>query len=142
MLPIVLARKALQQGHSNRLTQQVTSLLVASGVGVGIFIGIRAVARNFKKGIRAQQALRPGNPAAIASQLKLAFENDNAFGWGTDEEMLFQSIENIPDKLTFKRVQKAYRDLYGSHLSQDLKNELTSSEYASMLMLINAKFKN
>ncbi len=136
----LLALKALQNRPQVKIGGQLTNVLLATGLGVGIFLGIRAVAKNFKKGIREQQALRPGNPAAFATRFKLAFENDNAFGWGTDEEALYRTIEQIPDAATFRSVQKAYRDLYGNNLAADFKSELSTEEYNTVLDLINAKF--
>ena len=135
----IRALKALGRGRSAALGM-VTTALLATGAGVGIFLGIRVLAKNFKKGVRERQALRPGSPAGFASQLKLAFENDNAFGWGTDEAAIYNTIETIPNAATFNKVQAAYRDLYGKNLSAELQNELSSQEYAVLLELINAKF--
>ncbi len=141
---MALQKLALQAALKRRpkisISNHVTTVLLAGGVGLGIFFGIRAVAKNFKKGIRERQALIPNNPAAFASQLKLAFENDNAFGWGTDEAAVFSTLEEIPNKATFNSVQRAYRDLYGKNLSADLKSELTVAEYNQVLQIINAKF--
>ena len=136
----LLALKALQNRPRISIGSQLTSVLLATGLGVGIFLGIRAVTKNLKKGIRERQALRPGNPAAFATRFKLAFENDNAFGWGTDEEAIYRTIEQIPDAATFRRVQIAYRDLYGSNLAATFKSELSSEEYNTVLDLITTKF--
>lgn len=136
----LLAMKALQNRPRITLGSQLTQVILATGAGVGIFFGIRALAKNFKKGIREQQALNPGNPATYATQFKLAFENDNSFGWGTDEEAVYRTVEQIPNVATFKKVQHAYRDLYGSSLSADLKSELSTEEYTTLLDLINTKF--
>ncbi|MGB3465079.1 MAG: hypothetical protein WBA74_07410, partial [Cyclobacteriaceae bacterium] len=115
------------------ISSQVTASLLAIGAAAGVFLGIKAVVNNFKQGIREQQALIDGNPAAFATQLKLAFENDNYFGWGTDEDTLYQVLETIPSKAAMLQVQRAYRDLYGRNLSADLKNELTTQEFAKAL---------
>jgi len=135
----LLALKALQNRPKTTVVSQTTQLLLATGLGVGLFLGVRALAKNFKKGVREQQALHPGNPAAFATQLKLAFENDNALGWGTDEVLIYRVVESIPDYATFKKVQNAYRDLYGSTLAVDLKSELNTEEYNALLELINTK---
>lgn len=134
-----IALQALSQRPKISLSSQLTMFLLAGGTGLGVFFGIRAVAKNFKKGIQERQALEPGNPAAFASQLKLAFENDSAFGWGTDEEAVFYILESIPNTATFKKVQRAYLDLYNTNLSSDLKDELSLDEYNQVLQIINAK---
>ena len=134
-----IALQALSQRPKISFSSQLTTFLLAGGTGLGIFFGIRAVAKNFKKGIRERQALDPGNPAAFASQLKLAFENDSAFGWGTDEEAVFRVLECIPNLAAFKKVQRAYQDLYNTSLSADLREELSTEEYYQVLQIINAK---
>ena len=140
MIPTALAlRKAYD--HRPRITigDQLTTALIATGVGLGVFLGIRAVVKNFKKGIREQGALKEGNPAAYATLLKMSFENDNAFGWGTNEALLFSVLESIPSKRVFSQVQRAYRDLHNTQLSVDLKSELDSEEYARAIEIINSK---
>lgn len=118
---------------------QLTTALIATGAGIGVFLGIRGVVRSFKKNLREQEALVEGSPATFATQLKLAFENDNYFGWGTNEQMLFSNLEAIPSQSMFRKVQRAYRDLFNRHLSADLKSELDSEEYLLALQIINSK---
>ena len=132
-------RTAYQHRPRIRLGSQLTTVLLATGAGLGVFLAFRGVVRNFKKGIREQEALEAGNPAAFATQLKMAFENDNTFGWGTDEERVFSTLEAIPSQSTFRKVQRAYRDLYGRNLAADLKDELDSEEYANAMQLISTK---
>ena len=81
-----------------------------------------------------------GNPAAYATQLKMAFENDNYFGWGTNEQLVFDTLESIPNWSTWLKVQKAYRDLNdGRNLAADLKEELDTGEFAMAMQIINSK---
>jgi hypothetical protein len=135
----LLAYKAWQNRPRISISSQVTSTVLAVGAAAGMFWGIKAVVKNFKQGIREQQALTEGNPAAFATQLKMAFENDNYFGWGTDEEAVFTVLEAIPSSSVMNKVQRAYRDLYGRNLAADLKEELSSEEFATALQIINAK---
>ena len=138
-LPAV-AMTAWQNRPKITISNQLTTALLATGAGVGVFLGIRAVVRNFKQGIREQQALIEGNPAAFATRLKMAFENDNSFGWGTDEQAVFDTLEAIPDWSTWLKVQKAYRDLNnGRSLAADLKEELSTEEFAKAMQIINSK---
>ncbi len=140
MLP---AATAIQTAYSNRprinLGGQLTTALLATGAGIGVFLGIRGIVKNFKKNVREQDALVEGNPAAFATQLKKAFENDNSFGWGTNEEILFITLEAIPTQAAFRKVQRAYRDLYGKNLAADLRDELDSEEYGLAMQIINSK---
>jgi hypothetical protein len=139
----IAAYKVGQLAWQNRprisISSQVTSTILAVGAAAGVFLGIKAVVKNFKQGIRENQALTEGNPAAFATQLKMAFENDNYFGWGTDEEAVFTVLEMIPTSSVMNKVQRAYRDLYGRNLAADLKDELSSEEFATALQIINSK---
>ena len=138
-----VAYRAGQLAWQNRprisISSQVTSTILAVGAAAGVFLGIKAAVKNFKQGIRENQALTEGNPAAFATQLKMAFENDNYFGWGTDEEAVFAVLEAIPTSSVMSKVQRAYRDLYGRNLAADLKDELSSEEFATALQIINSK---
>ncbi|WP_345259813.1 hypothetical protein [Marivirga lumbricoides] len=133
-----MAYKAWQNRPKISMGSRITSSLLALGAATGVFLGTRALVKNFKQGIREQQALSEGNPAAFATQLKMAFENDNYFGWGTDEEMVFTVLESIPNGF-MNKVQRAYRDLYGRNLSADLQDELSSEEFVTALQIINSK---
>lgn len=138
-LPAV-AYQAWQSRPRISISSQVTTALLATGAGVGTFMGIRALVRNFKQDLQERQALTEGNPAAFATRIKMAFENDNYFGWGTDEKVLFETLEAIPDWSTWLKVQKAYRNLYhGRNLAADLKDELDSEEFAMAMQIINSK---
>ena len=135
----LLAYKAWQSRPRITVSSQVTSTVLAVGAAAGVFLGVRTVVKNFKQGIREQQALIEGNPAAYATQLKMAFENDNYFGWGTDEEAVFSILEAVPSASLMTKVQRAYRDLYGRNLAADLKEELATEEFSLALQIINAK---
>ena len=136
----VTAYKAWQSRPRIGVSSQVITALLATSAGVGAFLGIRSVVRNFKQGVRERQALTDGNPAAFATQLKMAFENDNYFGWGTDEEAVFRVLEAIPNRTTWLKVQRAYRDLNdGRNLAADLMEELNSEEYGIAMQIINSK---
>ena len=134
-----VARQAWQHRPQVSVSSQFTAALLATGVAAGGFLGIRAVVNNYRQGLRERQALTEGNPAAYATQLKMAFENDHWWGWGTDEERVFITLEQVPDRRTMNRVANAYRDLYGRNLSADLADELDSADYAAALEIINSK---
>ncbi len=135
----VLAMQAIKNRPKVKVSPTATNILVASGLTIGVFFLVRSLVRGYKRNHRERHALRPGNPANFATRLKMAFENDNAFGWGTDEELVFQTIELIPSISMMRKVERAYRDLYGSNLSADLKSELSSEEFAIVQQIINSK---
>ena len=137
-LPI-LAAQAIQNRPKVSVGKQTTTILLATGLGAVTFLGIRALVRKFKKNIREGQALEEGNPANYAIQIQMAFENDNAFGWGTDEEALFRILEEIPTESMMRKVGRAYKDLTGRNLAADLQSELTTQEFAIANEIINTK---
>ncbi len=134
-----LAVQAIKSKPKLKVNSKVTTVVLTAGLGLGAFFAVRALVRKFKRNNRERLALNEGNPANYATQLKMAFENDNAFGWGTDEEMVYRILEQIPSASLMRRVLRAYKDLYNSNLSTDLKNELTTQEYAIALEIINSK---
>lgn len=138
-LPTVLAMQAIKQRSKVSIGSTAISVLLATGLGAVGFFGIRALVRKFKRDIREGQALNEGNPANFAIRLVMAFENDNAFGWGTDEEVLFRTLEQIPTASMMRKVQRAYRDLEGRNLAADLQSELTTEEFAIANEIINSK---
>ena len=79
------------------------------------------------------------NAAYYAQKLKLAFENDMPFGWGTDEEEAREILRAVPSKEVFKNIINSYQKLYARSLMMDLKEELTTSEYNEMLAIIAGK---
>ncbi len=137
-LPII-AKQVLQHRPKVTVGKTTTSVLLAAGLGTVAFFGIRALIRKFKKNIREVHALDQGNPANFAIRLAMAFENDNAFGWGTDEESLFLTLEQIPTAAMMRKVQRAYRDLENRNLVADLQSELTTEEFAIANEIINSK---
>ena len=137
-LPI-LAAQAIQKRPKVSVGKQTTTILLATGLGAVTFLGIRALVKKFKKNIREGQALEEGNPANYAIRIQMAFENDNSFGWGTDEEVLFRVLEEIPTESMMRKVGRAYRDLTGRNLAADLQSELTTQEFAIANEIINTK---
>ena len=118
-----------------KLTYGIVGLVVLSG---SFFFG-----RNMVRGARStseqKKTYEDGNSAAFAQQLKMAFENDNYFEWGTDEESIRSVIRKIPSKDEFKKVIGSYQKLYARSLMGDLKSELATSEYNEMLAIISGK---
>ncbi|WP_299221286.1 hypothetical protein [uncultured Aquimarina sp.] len=138
-IPAALAIRTIKSKPKISVGKTTTSILLAVGLGAAAFFGIRALVKKFKRDIREGQALIEGNPANFAIRLVMAFENDNAFGWGTDEESLFRTLEQIPTATMMRKVRRAYRDLEGRNLAADLQSELTTEEFAIANEIINSK---
>jgi hypothetical protein len=118
-----------------KLTYGIVGLVVLGG---SFFIG-RTVVRKARSNNEQKKTYDDGSAAAFAQQIKMAFENDNYFGWGTDEDSIRSVIRKVPSKEEFKKVMNSYQKLYAKSLMADLKNELTATEYNEMLSIIAGK---
>lgn len=118
-----------------KLTYGIVGLVVLGGT---FYIG-RNIVRDTRSTSEQKKTYEDGNAASFAQQLRMAFENDNYFEWGTDEEGIRDIIRKVPSKEFFKQIINSYQKLYARSLMGDLKNELTSSEYNEMLAIIAGK---
>jgi hypothetical protein len=118
-----------------KLTYGIVSLVVLSG---SFFIG-RSIVRNARATTEEKKTYDDSNAAYYAQKLKMAFENDNYFGWGTDESAIREIIRKIPSKDEFKKVINSYQKLYARSLMLDLKEDLTTTEYSEMLAIVAGK---
>ena len=118
-----------------KLTYSIVSVVVLGG---SFFIG-RSLIRKARSTSEEKKTYDEGNAAAYAQKLKMAFENDMWFDWGTDEEAVRNVMRAVPSKDEFKKVINSYQKLYARSLMMDLKNELTTSEYNEMLAIIAGK---
>jgi hypothetical protein len=107
-------------------------------LGGSFFIG-RSVIRKTKANTEEKKSFEEGNEAGFAKALKMAFDNDNWFGWGTDEEAIRKTLQAVPSKEVFRKIINSYQKLYTRSLMRDLQEELTSTEYKEMMAIIAAK---
>ena len=114
------------------------SLLGVVVLGGSFFIGRRLV-RKARSDSEEKKTYEEGNEATMAKQLKMAFDNDMWFGWGTDEEAIRKTLQAVPSKEVFRKVINSYQKLYARSLMKDMQDELTSTEYNEMLAIIAAK---
>lgn len=123
--------------------QNLKTVVVYSTLGIGSATGLFFLARHFYKRTRANQSekhsLEEGDPATFAKQLKMAFDNDSYFGWGTNEEVILRIFHDLPSKSMYTKVQKEYSRMYGKSLNADLEDELNSNEYNELIRILNAK---
>ena len=123
--------------------QRLKTVVVYTTVSGGALTGLFFLARFFYKRAQADLAkkhsLEEGDPSLFATQLKMAFENDNYLGWGTNVEVVTQVFKQIPSRKMYDKVMKSYSRMYGSNLNADLKDELDSEEFNAIIKILNAK---
>lgn len=128
---------------TKRNAESLKTTVIYSAVGLGTATAIFFVARHFYKKARAsiseKHSLEQGDPATFAKQLKMAFDNDSYFGWGTNENVVKQVFMEIPSKAMYAKVQKEYNRMYSKSLNADLEDELSSEEYNELIRILNAK---
>lgn len=119
------------------------TIVTYSALGLGTATGVFLLIRHFYKKARKTQvekrSLTEGDPSTYARQLKMAFDNDNWMGWGTNTELVNQVFQSMPNKATYQKVQSAYATMYNRSLTADLESELTSDEYNQIIKIISAK---
>lgn len=113
-------------------------LLSVVVLGGSFYAGSKLV-KKAKSNIEEKRTYQEGSSATYAKQIKMAFDNDTWFGWGTDEAALRKTIRAIPSKEGFKNVINAYQNLYSRSMMKDMQEELTSTEYNEMLAIIGGK---
>lgn len=128
---------------NSRNVENLKATVIYSAVGLGTATAIFFVARHFYRKARAtiseKHSLEEGDPATFAKQLKMAFDNDSYFGWGTNENVVKQVFNEIPSKAMYSKVQREYSRMYNKSLNADLEDELSSDEYNELIRILNAK---
>ncbi|MBT1688882.1 annexin [Dawidia soli] len=123
----------------NSLKNVAVGTLLATGTATGLFLVGRHFYRRIVSSTAQKHSLDEGDPATLAKQLKMAFENDNYFGWGSNEAAIFQVFNQLPSKTMYARVQKEYMNLYNRNLNADLEDELSSDEYNQLITILAGK---
>jgi hypothetical protein len=117
--------------------------LVIGGVSIvgagALFLLGRSLMRNaaFKSSInRTDDAESAEN---FAQRLINAFSNDSPFGWGTDEELVRNTIREVPHKKFWDDVKAAYKRLTkGRNLMTDLDSELSRTEKREIDLILSS----
>jgi hypothetical protein len=105
-------------------------------LGGAVIIGRKIILRS-KANNEEGKTYEEGTPAAIAKQIKMAFENDG--WWGTDKDALRIAIRSINSKQQFVQVMDSYNRLYNRAMMRDMQDELKSTEFNEVLAIIAAK---
>jgi hypothetical protein len=131
------------QASEAQKIQNLKTVVVYSTLGVGTATGLFFLVRHFYKKSLANRSekhsLEEGDPATYAKQLKMAFDNDNYMGWGTDEKAITKVFEELPSRKMFEKIQKEYFRMYSRSLNADLEEELSSEEYNNLIRILNGK---
>jgi hypothetical protein len=129
----------MPSSQSSELTtrEKIQYGLIGLAVLGGAAFLINNLIKKSKSNLEERFTLEDGSAATFAKQLKMAFEND---GWmGTDEEAIRQVLRKVASKEDFQKVIESYQRLYSNSLLRDMKDELSSSEYAEMIAIISSK---
>lgn len=141
----VVIQQAEKQTWWSSLTPEqrkiVTTISIALGISlvaaVTIYFGVKFF-RNQVANQEQNQSLGQDKHATWAKQFKNSFDNNG--WWGTDEELLRNTLREIPSKEDFRKVQVSYRKLYkGENLIEVMTSELKQTEYNEMLAILNSK---
>ena len=83
-----------------------------------------------------QQEKKAGDDPATQQAIKFRTAMEGA---GTDEKTVFETAKEITD---WDAVTKAYRNLYNTNLTEDLKDDLSAEEYQKFFNIINLTQKS
>lgn len=113
--------------------------VLAIGLGVGIiWVGkkyLGSIIDDSRERRCLDDILIGGTPCNYADRLYSAID-----GAGTDEDEIFEVLHLIPSKRFYDEVAAAYRDLTrGDNLNEDLKDDLSDSEFRQVQQIINSK---
>jgi hypothetical protein len=118
-----------------------TGRVIACVVGgaVAIYIGYR-IYLNINAKQAQKNAYDSEKPESYAQEIKLALDNNNWLGWGTDNNAIRQTLTRLPSKDFMRKVVNAYASLYkGKSMMADVASDLSTSEYQELLAIIEAK---
>lgn len=115
----------LEQGQQRIVNGVLVGGIVALAGGAAFLI-LRSIARGAAEKRAMNQTDDPNSPANYAQRLYNAFNPDTPFGWGTDEELVRDTIRSIPHQKFWEKVKSSYRKAYrGSNLMKDMQGELS-----------------
>jgi protein-disulfide isomerase-like protein with CxxC motif len=114
----------------------IYSLLAATGLAGLLYFGKKGIDKIISNQAQAK-SFEDGTPETIAKQIKMAFEND---GYpGTNVKMLRKIMADIKNKTELSKVFNAYQHEFHSNMYADMSDELQSTEYNEMLMIVEGK---
>ncbi|MCC7301128.1 MAG: hypothetical protein IT233_00655 [Bacteroidia bacterium] len=139
--PVHIEQPQVQPPIQEEKKINIKEIVIYSAVGLilvggSIYLGSKLI-RTGIANTEEKKSLDTTSASTTAKQLKMAFDNDG--WWGTDEESLRRILRSIPTKDFYKEVAGSYKKLYASPLTKDMQDELTSTEYEEMMMIVASK---
>lgn len=117
-------------------------VITYAAVGVGALLGTWLIASKIEEIQRTNlenQGLNANSPASFAKRLKMAFDNDGPFGWGTDEEAIYTIFRQLPSRAFYAQVVSAYKTLYSNDLNAVLQDELRTTEFNKVVAIYQSR---
>ncbi|MEM6271422.1 MAG: hypothetical protein AAF998_18445 [Bacteroidota bacterium] len=113
--------------------------VVAGASGV-LYLILRGVLKNQQYNRTVNASDDTGEPDWFANRIYDAFNPDTPFGWGTDEELVRDTISDVPHRKFWEQVKGKYFDLTKrtSHLMEDLEKEVSNHMKAEILAIIDS----
>lgn len=143
---------AASKNNSTNTNNWIENLKIIAIYGIPVIVTVGAAAYGANKFIKTNKQVSAGkdvllyaSPESIANQLRMAFEND--YVPGTDEESVFDAFNKMPNQAYYQQVITAYKNLFSSsfllqlsnNLPDDLKSELSSTDYMKVASIIQSK---
>lgn len=138
MLPtMIAAKKAQQLKESPTFQYLLIGVLGTAALGTAAYFLVRAI-QNRTQNQAYDNAHLTHHPASFATGIRMAFQNDGLFG--TNVPLLRSILQEIPTKEFFSKVQTEFRKLTkGNNLMENMKSELTASEFQEMVYILDGK---
>lgn len=126
---------------AENLEKYAIGTAIFCGLGFGAYLLVNKQVQKAKITQIDQTSLDDGSAGNLARKLKMAFQNDNYFGWGTNVPAVYDAFKQLKSKSQFSQVKAAYQTLFKSSLDADLQDELSSSEWNKVQAIYASKPK-
>lgn len=119
----------------------ITNFAIWSGISlvaaVTLFFGVRFIKKKIANHAKGK-SFGENKWATWADQLHNAIKNDGWF-FGTDEQSIRKVLQAIPSRKHYEKVERYYKKQFNKVLADDLRGDLSTSEYDEMLAIIESK---
>lgn len=117
----------------------LAGLGIALGAGIA-FLVTRRIIRGFWFRKTVDEIDDKDNSAYFAQRLVNAMNPDSPFGWGTDEELVRDTIMDVPHQVMWRKVKDAYKRLEigaTGRLMDDLRGELSRQMFSEITAILD-----
>lgn len=140
---VEVSKQSWWQSLTPEQRKLISNIAIWSGISLvaatTLFLGIRFFKNkisNHEKG----KSFGDDKWATWADQIHNAIKNDGVW-LGTDENALRKALIDIPSKQDYEKVEKSYKKQFLSNMTEDIRGDLSTSEYEEMLAIIQSKPK-